>query len=97
MLWHRFDDMNTEKLRMAAREGGVERDLFYFDPEVINWDDYFLNIHLPGVVKYIFKWDYKWSEIYIYIYIERDIILLEWILLLYGKKNCTRWVRSRLC
>ncbi|XP_027908879.1 fatty acyl-CoA reductase 3-like [Vigna unguiculata] len=50
-----FDDMNTEKLRMAAREGGVERDLFYFDPEVINWDDYFLNIHLPGVVKYIFK------------------------------------------
>lgn len=50
-----FDDMNTEKLRMAARQGGVETDLFYFDPKVIKWDDYFLNIHLPGVVKYILK------------------------------------------
>ncbi|XP_027346886.1 fatty acyl-CoA reductase 3-like [Abrus precatorius] len=50
-----FDDMNTEKLRMAARQSGVETDLFYFDPKVIDWDDYFLNIHLPGVVKYIFK------------------------------------------
>lgn len=48
--------MNTEKLRMAARQGGVETDLFYFDPKVIDWDDYFLNIHLPGVVKYILKW-----------------------------------------
>ncbi|XP_045829436.1 fatty acyl-CoA reductase 3-like [Trifolium pratense] len=50
-----FDDMNTEKLRVAARQGGVETDLFYFDPKVIDWDDYFLNIHLPGVVKYILK------------------------------------------
>ncbi|KAG4979950.1 hypothetical protein JHK85_033908 [Glycine max] len=50
-----FDDMNTEKLRMAARQGGVETDLFYFDPELIDWEDYFLNIHLPGVVKYILK------------------------------------------
>jgi len=68
MVWHRFDDMNTEKLRMAARQGGVETDLFYFDPQIIDWDDYFLNTHLPGVVKYIFKWDYnlKW-DIYIYI------------------------------
>jgi len=64
MLWHRFDDMNTEKLRMAARQGGVETDLFYFDPQHIEWDDYFLNIHLPGVVKYIFKWwDYNLSDI----------------------------------
>ncbi|XP_058759443.1 alcohol-forming fatty acyl-CoA reductase-like [Vicia villosa] len=50
-----FDDMNTEKLRIAAREGEVETDLFYFDPKVINWNDYFLNIHLPCVAKYIFK------------------------------------------
>ncbi|XP_004506277.1 fatty acyl-CoA reductase 3-like [Cicer arietinum] len=50
-----FDDINTEKLRMAASQGGVETDLFYFDPKVINWDDYFLNIHLPGVVKYTRK------------------------------------------
>jgi hypothetical protein len=51
--------------------------LFYFDPKVINWDDYFLNIHLPGVVKYILKWYYiKWSQIYIYIYILHLIICL---------------------
>ncbi|XP_073226522.1 fatty acyl-CoA reductase 3-like [Cicer arietinum] len=50
-----FDDINTEKLRMAAKQGGVETDLFYFDPKVINWDDYFLNIHLPGLMKYTWK------------------------------------------
>ncbi|MED6205249.1 hypothetical protein PIB30_016042 [Stylosanthes scabra] len=50
-----FDDMNTEKLRVAATQGGVETDLFYFDPKVINWDDYFMNTHIPGIVKYIFK------------------------------------------
>ncbi|XP_061342397.1 fatty acyl-CoA reductase 3-like [Gastrolobium bilobum] len=50
-----FDDMNSEKLRVAARQGGVETDLFYFDPKVIDWEDYFLNTHLPGIVKYIFK------------------------------------------
>ncbi|KAM7528102.1 hypothetical protein LguiB_031512 [Lonicera macranthoides] len=27
------DDMNTEKLRMATREGGSETDIFYFDPK----------------------------------------------------------------
>ncbi|XP_057456000.1 fatty acyl-CoA reductase 3-like [Lotus japonicus] len=50
-----FDDMNVERLRVAARQGGVETDLFYFDPKVIDWEDYFLNTHLPGIVKYIFK------------------------------------------
>ncbi|XP_050212535.1 fatty acyl-CoA reductase 3-like [Mercurialis annua] len=50
-----FDDMNTERLRMAAKENGTETDLFYFDPKSINWDDYFTNIHIPGIVKYVFK------------------------------------------
>ncbi|KAI5412415.1 fatty acyl-CoA reductase 3 [Lathyrus oleraceus] len=50
-----FDDINTEKLRLAAREGGTETDLFYFDPKDIDWDDYFMNTHIPGIVKYIFK------------------------------------------
>lgn len=52
---HRFDNMNTEKLQIAARQGGVEMDLFYFDPKIINWEDYFMNIHIPGIVKYSFK------------------------------------------
>ncbi|CAN4100758.1 unnamed protein product [Withania somnifera] len=50
-----YDDMNTEKLRRAAKESGIEMDLFNFNPKTINWDDYFMNIHLPGVVKYVFK------------------------------------------
>lgn len=48
--------MNTEKLRRAAGEqSGVESDTFYFDPKIINWEDYFMNVHIPGVVKYVFK------------------------------------------
>ncbi|CAL5436261.1 unnamed protein product [Camellia sinensis] len=50
-----YDDINTEKLRMAAKESGVEIDVFYFDPKIINWEDYFLDTHIPGVVKYVFK------------------------------------------
>ncbi|KAL6967042.1 alcohol-forming fatty acyl-CoA reductase, partial [Sarracenia purpurea var. burkii] len=50
-----FDDLKTEKLRMAAREGAIETDVFYFDPKFINWEDYFMNIHIPGLVKYMFK------------------------------------------
>lgn len=55
LLWYSYDDMNSEKLRRAAEESGVESDMFYFDPKVINWEDYFMNIHIPGVVKYVFK------------------------------------------
>ncbi|KAK8562453.1 hypothetical protein V6N12_010531 [Hibiscus sabdariffa] len=50
-----FDDLNTEKLRMAARTSLVEEDMLYFDPKCIDWDDYFMNIHIPGIVKHIFK------------------------------------------
>ncbi|KAH9611259.1 hypothetical protein KSS87_009728 [Heliosperma pusillum] len=51
-----YDDTNTEKLRIAAEGSkGVETDLFYFDPKVINWEEYFKNTHLPGVVKYVLK------------------------------------------
>ncbi|KAJ6927561.1 fatty acyl-CoA reductase 3-like [Populus alba x Populus x berolinensis] len=50
-----FDDMNTEKLRIAAGENNIETDMFYFDPKAIDWEDYFTNIHIPGVVKYVFR------------------------------------------
>lgn len=50
-----YDDMNTEKLRRAAKESGIETDVFNFNPKSINWDDYFRNTHIPGVVKYVFK------------------------------------------
>ncbi|XP_075512749.1 fatty acyl-CoA reductase 3-like isoform X1 [Primulina tabacum] len=51
-----FDDLNTEKLRREAKESGVvEAEMFYFDPKEIKWDEYFMNIHMPGAVKYVFK------------------------------------------
>ncbi|KAI4313480.1 hypothetical protein L6164_026459 [Bauhinia variegata] len=54
-LVHRFDDMNMEKLRMTARNGGVDEGLIYFGPKMIDWEDYFMNIHFPGTVNFIFK------------------------------------------
>ncbi|XP_047972725.1 fatty acyl-CoA reductase 3-like [Salvia hispanica] len=50
-----YDDMNTEKLRRAVDESGLETEMFYFDPKIINWDDYFMNTHIPGIVKRVFK------------------------------------------
>jgi fatty acyl-CoA reductase len=47
--------MNTEKLILAAKQGGVEMNLFYFDPTIIDWEDYFMNIHISGIFKYALK------------------------------------------
>ncbi|MCD7452733.1 hypothetical protein HAX54_017952 [Datura stramonium] len=48
-----FDDVNTEKLRLAMKEINMD-DMLYFDPRCIKWEDYFINTHIPGVVKYLF-------------------------------------------
>ncbi|KAH9699842.1 Fatty acyl-CoA reductase 3 [Citrus sinensis] len=50
-----FDDTNSEKLRRAMRESGVELDSFNFDPKSIDWEDYFLNVHIPGLLRYVVK------------------------------------------
>ncbi|MED6195941.1 hypothetical protein PIB30_042554 [Stylosanthes scabra] len=50
-----FDNKNTENLLSAAREGEVEMDLFYFDPKIINWEDYLIYIHFPGIIKHVMK------------------------------------------
>ncbi|KAF6166019.1 hypothetical protein GIB67_012916 [Kingdonia uniflora] len=50
-----FDDLNSERLRMAVRANEAEAKMFYFDPKCIDWEFYFMNIHLPGVVRYLFK------------------------------------------
>ncbi|XP_057730942.1 fatty acyl-CoA reductase 3-like [Arachis stenosperma] len=49
-----FDNTNTDKLLATAREGRIEMDLFYFDPKVIDWEQYFMNIHFPGITDYVF-------------------------------------------
>ncbi|KAL5056166.1 hypothetical protein RYX36_036848 [Vicia faba] len=50
-----FDNKNAEKMQIEAKQSGVEMDLFYFDPKIIDWEDYFMNVHIPGIVKYCFK------------------------------------------
>ncbi|KAK6776498.1 hypothetical protein RDI58_027499 [Solanum bulbocastanum] len=48
LLFHgSFDDANTEKLRMAMKEHKMD-DVLNFDPSCINWEDYFMNTHIPG-------------------------------------------------
>ncbi|KAM7275230.1 hypothetical protein ACFE04_017096 [Oxalis oulophora] len=51
-----YDDTNTENLRIAAKAScSAEAEMFYFDPTIVNWHDYFVNIHIPGIVKYVLK------------------------------------------
>ncbi|KAL9354111.1 hypothetical protein Peur_052081 [Populus x canadensis] len=50
-----FDDMNAEKLRIASRETCPEANDFDFDPVSIDWEDYMMNVHIPGLVKYVIK------------------------------------------
>lgn len=47
-----FDDTNIESLRIAA---GDDDGGFDLDPKRIDWEDYFLNVHIPGLVKYVMK------------------------------------------
>ncbi|KAM7251281.1 hypothetical protein ACFE04_023164 [Oxalis oulophora] len=49
-----FDDTNTENLRIAMRENNImNNEAFNFDPKEINWDDYFINTHFPGLMKHV--------------------------------------------
>ncbi|KAL6575755.1 hypothetical protein OROHE_000736 [Orobanche hederae] len=54
-----FDDANTENLRLSsAREKNrSNREIlwFDFDPKSIQWEDYFIKTHFPGIVKYVLK------------------------------------------
>ncbi|XP_050281033.1 fatty acyl-CoA reductase 3-like isoform X2 [Quercus robur] len=50
-----FDDSNTEKLRVTIRENDVDMHLFNFDPKCIDWGDYIMNTHIPGLIKYSMK------------------------------------------
>ncbi|KAI3842203.1 hypothetical protein MKW98_025993 [Papaver atlanticum] len=50
-----FEDSNTERLRTTISANKVEENAFYCDPKCIDWNDYFMNIHFPGLVKYVIK------------------------------------------
>ncbi|KAK1310781.1 hypothetical protein QJS10_CPA08g01524 [Acorus calamus] len=48
-----FDDLNLERLRREMAEEAKAG--FCFDPKCINWENYLMNIHIPGVLKYVRK------------------------------------------
>ncbi|KXG25400.1 fatty acyl-CoA reductase 1 isoform X2 [Sorghum bicolor] len=50
-----FDDMNLERLRLTITMKTPEDHMFNFDTKIIDWDDYFTRIHIPGVLKYLCK------------------------------------------
>ncbi|XP_029125295.1 fatty acyl-CoA reductase 3-like [Cajanus cajan] len=51
-----FDNTNSKKLLSMARQGGAaETEMFQFDPKIIDWEDYFMNVHFPGILNYVFK------------------------------------------
>ncbi|KDP34801.1 hypothetical protein JCGZ_10581 [Jatropha curcas] len=50
-----FDDSNTNKLLRTAKDNGMETNNFFFDVKSSDWDDYFINTHIPGIVKYVLK------------------------------------------
>ncbi|OMO54203.1 Male sterility, NAD-binding protein [Corchorus capsularis] len=50
-----FDDTNLKKLRMAAKEEGIDPSLFNFDSKTIDWEDYIMNVHVPGLSTHVIK------------------------------------------
>ncbi|XP_010255716.1 PREDICTED: fatty acyl-CoA reductase 3-like [Nelumbo nucifera] len=50
-----FDDTNLEKLRMATFKNAADANTFCFDTKCIEWEDYLMNIHIPGALKYAIK------------------------------------------
>ncbi|KAK9120183.1 hypothetical protein Scep_018276 [Stephania cephalantha] len=49
-----FDGTNLEQLERAMKRDEQEAKAFCFDAKLIDWEDYFMNVHLPGIVRYIF-------------------------------------------
>ncbi|KAL9248434.1 Alcohol-forming fatty acyl-CoA reductase-like protein [Drosera capensis] len=49
-----FEDVATEELRVAARRNGVDETRFFFDPKLIDWNDYFLGVHIPAAIRLLF-------------------------------------------
>ncbi|XP_056693158.1 alcohol-forming fatty acyl-CoA reductase isoform X2 [Spinacia oleracea] len=58
-----FVDTNTQRLIETARENGLDEDVFNFDPLSINWNDYFVNVHLPSIVKYLYMYSHIFAMV----------------------------------
>ncbi|GJZ41319.1 alcohol-forming fatty acyl-CoA reductase-like protein [Tanacetum coccineum] len=52
-----YYDANLKTLHDTLREcNKAEKEMFYFDVKSVNWEDYFMNIHIPGLVKYALRY-----------------------------------------
>ncbi|KAK6229840.1 hypothetical protein SCA6_018791 [Theobroma cacao] len=47
-----FSDTNLDKLRMVAQGRGIDMGVFDFDSKSIDWEDYMMNIHIPGLLRH---------------------------------------------
>ncbi|KAL0436314.1 UNVERIFIED_CONTAM: putative fatty acyl-CoA reductase 4 [Sesamum radiatum] len=50
-----FDDANTEGLQVTTGEYNSNADMFGFDPKCIEWEEYFLITHFPGIANFALK------------------------------------------
>ncbi|MBA0700362.1 hypothetical protein Goari_021999, partial [Gossypium aridum] len=50
-----FNDENLVELQRVAEEQGIDLAEFNFDSESIEWEEYMMNIHIPGLLKYGIK------------------------------------------
>ncbi|XP_027345646.1 fatty acyl-CoA reductase 1-like [Abrus precatorius] len=51
-----FDDTNTENLRKVTKDHLPVEDVgLDFDPKSIDWTEYMMNAHIPGLLKYAIK------------------------------------------
>ncbi|KAM1227480.1 hypothetical protein ACFX2I_006742 [Malus domestica] len=48
-----FDDNNSEELQKLTSECYIDAKEFNFDPKCIDWEDYFMNTHIPGLRKHV--------------------------------------------
>lgn len=48
-----FDDTNTEALWRKTREGFIEVESFNFDATCIDWEEYIMHTHIPGLLKHV--------------------------------------------
>ncbi|CAH8271865.1 unnamed protein product [Arabidopsis lyrata] len=49
-----FDDKNLETLRIKNEAKEMEK-LFGTNSKCIDWEDYFMNTHIPGLMTHVFK------------------------------------------
>ncbi|KAK8683354.1 hypothetical protein V6N13_039416 [Hibiscus sabdariffa] len=50
-----FDVRNLDKLEKVARERGIDGAEFDFNSRNIDWEDYIINIHIPGLLKHAIR------------------------------------------